>query len=105
MFHSDAPSFAGHNGFAHSYMHDIFAKAGFENINVETFYKNERIINDKSIPYSLFHLKGTKKQIILLASDKISQGIKCLGKTDFVNCDNFSLPAEIILISGFSHKF
>jgi len=59
-FHAKYPDFDGHNGFEHSALTAIATKAGFSNIEIETFYHDTKTFIRKESPYSLFILDATK---------------------------------------------
>ena len=59
-FHKNEPDFKGHNGFDQEELKDILIKSGFKNVEIKTFYKDKKVIQDKEINYSLFLLKARK---------------------------------------------
>jgi len=59
-FHKDDPEFNGHSGFDHEYIANVFRKAGFVNIKIETFYHSEVQVLGETVPYSLFCISGKK---------------------------------------------
>lgn len=59
-FHKDYPDFDGHNGFDQKDLKDILIDAGFKNVESHSFYYNDKMIEGKKIPYSLFILTGRK---------------------------------------------
>lgn len=60
-FHSQEKDFKGHNGFNHDALKSQLEKVGFKDIDVNTFYKDERIIVEKSVEFSLFLMVGKKE--------------------------------------------
>ncbi|MDD7793161.1 class I SAM-dependent methyltransferase [Clostridium sp. 'White wine YQ'] len=59
-FHKNEPDFRGHNGFEQEELKNILLKNSFKDIEVNTFYKDKKVIDDKEIGYSLFLLKARK---------------------------------------------
>jgi len=60
-FHKKYPEFDGHNGFNHDNLKNILISAGFEDVEVNTFFDGEKIVQDEKIKYSLFLMKARKK--------------------------------------------
>jgi len=60
-FHKRYPEFDGHNGFNHDKLKNILISAGFEDVEVNTFFYGEKIVQDEKIKYSLFLMKARKK--------------------------------------------
>ncbi len=60
-FHAHEPNYDGHNGFSHEFIKEQFLCAGFFDVEVGTFYKDEVIRLEKKVPYSLFYATGVKK--------------------------------------------
>jgi ubiquinone/menaquinone biosynthesis C-methylase UbiE len=59
-FHRKYPDFDGHNGFKHSELTNVLVEVGFKDIEINTFFYDEKTIDDEKIKYSLFLLKGRK---------------------------------------------
>lgn len=59
-FHKEYPDFDGHNGFDQNDLKDILIKAGFKDIESNTFFYDEKIIEGEKINYSLFLMKARK---------------------------------------------
>ncbi|MBL4932166.1 class I SAM-dependent methyltransferase [Clostridium paridis] len=59
-FHRNEPDFKGHNGFDQEELKSILLKIGFRDVEIKTFYRDEKVIDDKEIDYSLFLLKARK---------------------------------------------
>jgi len=59
-FHKNYPDFDGHNGFNQDYLKKVLISAGFEDVEIYTFYYNKKVIEGEIINYSLFLIKGRK---------------------------------------------
>lgn len=59
-FHKKYPDFDGHNGFNQEKLKSILLKVGFNDIESNTFYYDEKIIEGQKINYSLFLMKARK---------------------------------------------
>ncbi|MHB8130326.1 MAG: class I SAM-dependent DNA methyltransferase [Mobilitalea sp.] len=59
-FHRNYPEFDGHNGFNQENLKKILLKEGFHDIESETFFYDEKMINGQKINYSLFLMKARK---------------------------------------------
>lgn len=59
-FHKNEPDFKGHNGFDQEELKNILIKAGFKDVEINTFYEDKKVLDDKEIDYSLFLLKARK---------------------------------------------
>lgn len=62
-FHKGEPDFDGHNGFNQEILKNILTGAGFNDTESKTFYYDEKIIEGKSVGYSLFLMKARKCSI------------------------------------------
>jgi 2-polyprenyl-3-methyl-5-hydroxy-6-metoxy-1,4-benzoquinol methylase len=60
-FHKNELNFDGHNGFNQNDLKQLLIGAGFEEVEVHTFYYDKKRIEDESINYSLFLIKGRKR--------------------------------------------
>ena len=60
-FHKKYPDFDGHNGFNQSDLKNILVDCGFTDVESNTFYHNEKIIEGEKINYSLFLMKARKQ--------------------------------------------
>jgi ubiquinone/menaquinone biosynthesis C-methylase UbiE len=59
-FHKNYPEFDGHNGFNQDDLKNTLINCGFKDIEANTFYYDEKIIESKEVKYSLFLMKGRK---------------------------------------------
>lgn len=59
-FHKEYPDFNGHNGFNKEKLRNILNTAGFNEVESNTFFYDEKIIEDQKINYSLFLMKARK---------------------------------------------
>ncbi|WP_238885271.1 class I SAM-dependent methyltransferase [Clostridium sp. YIM B02551] len=59
-FHRNEPHFKGHNGFDQEELKNILIKIGFRDVEIKTFYRDKKVIDDKEFGYSLFLLKARK---------------------------------------------
>jgi ubiquinone/menaquinone biosynthesis C-methylase UbiE len=59
-FHKKYPDFDGHNGFNQDSLRNILISAGFKDIESNTVFYGEKIIDDVKINYSLFLMKARK---------------------------------------------
>ena len=59
-FHKDHPDFDGHNGFNQEELKKILVNAGFDDIQSNTFFYDEKVIDSEKISYSLFLIKARK---------------------------------------------
>ena len=59
-FHKEYPDFDGHNGFNQEELKRILVSAGFEDIEANTFFYDEKVVDGKKISYSLFLMKARK---------------------------------------------
>ena len=59
-FHKDHPEFDGHNGFNQDELKNILINAGFNDIESNTFFYDEKIIESEKVNYSLFLMKARK---------------------------------------------
>jgi len=59
-FHKDQPDFDGYNGFDHEELKNILSRAGFNDIESNTFFYDEKIIDGQKVNYSLFLMKARK---------------------------------------------
>ena len=59
-FHKEYPDFDGHNGFNQEELKRTLVSAGFNNIESNTFFYDEKVIGDKKTNYSLFIMKARK---------------------------------------------
>ncbi|MFT9497967.1 class I SAM-dependent DNA methyltransferase [Anaerosolibacter sp.] len=59
-FHKEYPDFDGHNGFNQEELSKALVRAGFDNIESNTFFLDEKTIEDTRIDYSLFLMKARK---------------------------------------------
>jgi len=59
-FHKKYTDFDGHNGFNQEKLKSILLKIGFDDIESNTFYYDEKIIDGQKINYSLFLMKARK---------------------------------------------
>ncbi|WP_263486814.1 class I SAM-dependent methyltransferase [Clostridium estertheticum] len=59
-FHKKYQDFDGHNGFIQDDLKNILIGAGFKDIEANTVFYGEKIIEDQKINYSLFLMKARK---------------------------------------------
>lgn len=59
-FHKEYPDFDGHNGFNQGELKKVLIKAGFNEVESETFYFDQKNIDGKMVNYSLFIMKAAK---------------------------------------------
>ena len=59
-FHKEEKDFNGHNGFNQNELKNVLLETGFEEVVTNTFYKNEKLIEEMKVPYSLFLMVGRK---------------------------------------------
>ena len=59
-FHKKYPDFDGHNGFNQEKLKSILISAGFNDIESNTFFYDEKIIEGQKVNYSLFLMKARK---------------------------------------------
>jgi len=59
-FHKNYPDFDGHNGFDQKELKSILISAGFNDVESNTFYYDEEMIDDQKVNYSLFLMKARK---------------------------------------------
>ena len=59
-FHKKYPEFNGHNGFSQTELKTILINIGFKDIEIRTFFDDEKIIENEKINYSLFIVKAKK---------------------------------------------
>ena len=60
-FHEEETTFNGYDGFEHEEMNKLLCEAGFEDIQIHTFYHDEKDVVGHAIPYSLFCASGIKR--------------------------------------------
>ncbi len=60
LFHSEEEGFDGHDGFDQQALSEELKKYGFKTTVSHTFFKAEKIKNNKRVPYSLFVLVAEK---------------------------------------------
>ncbi|MBU3093386.1 class I SAM-dependent methyltransferase [Clostridium sp. CF011] len=59
-FHKEHPDFDGHNGFNQENLKSILISAGFNDIESNSFFYGEKIVEGNKINYSLFLMKARK---------------------------------------------
>lgn len=59
-FHKEEKDFNGHNGFNQNELKNVLLETGFEEVVTNTFYKDEKLIEEIKVPYSLFLMVGRK---------------------------------------------
>ena len=59
-FHKEYPDFDGHNGFNQEELKRILVSDGFDDIESNTFFYDEKVVEGKKINYSLFLIKARK---------------------------------------------
>ncbi|SHH69713.1 hypothetical protein [Clostridium grantii] len=61
-FHKEYEDFDGHNGFNQEDLKDILTSVGFKDIQSNTFFYDEKIIEGQKVSYSLFLMKASKNE-------------------------------------------
>lgn len=59
-FHKNHTDFDGHNGFNQEKLKDILINIGFNEVESNSFYFDEKLIGDEKVKYSLFIMTGRK---------------------------------------------
>ncbi|SMC19780.1 Methyltransferase domain-containing protein [Clostridium acidisoli DSM 12555] len=59
-FHKEEKDFNGHNGFNQNYLKSVLLETGFKEAEVNTFYKDEKLVEEREVEYSLFLMVGRK---------------------------------------------
>lgn len=59
-FHKKELEFKGHNGFSQTKLKNILIDTGFKDVEIQTFFYGEKIIEDEKISYSLFIVRAKK---------------------------------------------
>jgi len=59
-FHGEEKDFNGHNGFNQKSLRSLLLKIGFKEVEVNTFYNDEKIVKNINVKYSLFLMTGIK---------------------------------------------
>ncbi len=59
-FHKKYPDFDGHNGFNQERLKNMLLSTGFDDVESNSFYHAEKIVDGEKIKYSLFLLKARK---------------------------------------------
>ena len=59
-FHKKYPEYDGHNGFNQEALKNILINSGFKDIESNTFFYGEKIIEGQKVNYSLFLMKARK---------------------------------------------
>ena len=57
-FHKNEPGFDGHNGFSEGEVKHTLQQCGFQSISLQTVFSGNKLIDEKSVPYSLFLAKA-----------------------------------------------
>ena len=59
-FHKEEKDFNGHNGFNQNALKNVLLETGFKEVDVNTFYKDEKLVEEIKVEYSLFLMVGRK---------------------------------------------
>ena len=59
-FHKEEKDFNGHNGFNQNALKNVLLETGFKGVEVNTFYKDEKLVEETKVEYSLFLMVGRK---------------------------------------------
>lgn len=59
-FHKEEKDFNGHNGFNQNDLKSLLLKTRFKEVDVNTFYEDEKLVADIKVKYSLFLMVGKK---------------------------------------------
>lgn len=96
-FHKEEKDFNGHNGFNQNELKNVLLETGFGEVVTNTFYKNEKLIEEMKVPYSLFlmvgrkSIKSLKTQILQLENDLLRPEIRqSAEKTSELLADGFT---------------
>lgn len=59
-FHKEEKDFNGHNGFNQNALKNVLLETGFKEVEANTFYEDEKIVEQMKVKYSLFLMAGRK---------------------------------------------
>lgn len=59
-FHKNYSDYDGHNGFNQEELKNLLVNAGFKDVESNTFFYGEKIIEEEKVNYSLFLMKARK---------------------------------------------
>lgn len=59
-FHKEEKDFNGHNGFNQNELKNILLETGFKEVEANTFYEDEKVVEEMKVKYSLFLMTGRK---------------------------------------------
>ena len=59
-FHKEEKDFNGHNGFNQNALKNVLLEIGFKEAEVNTFFKDEKLVEETKVEYSLFLMVGRK---------------------------------------------
>ncbi len=59
-FHKEEKDFNGHNGFNQNELKNLLQKIGYKDIEANTFFNDEKIVEEAAVKYSLFLMIGRK---------------------------------------------
>ena len=59
-FHKEEKDFNGHNGFNQNDLKNVLLETGFKEVEANTFYKDEKLVEEMKVKYSLFLMIGRK---------------------------------------------
>lgn len=59
-FHKEEKDFNGHNGFNQNALKNVLLEIGFKEVEANTFYEDEKIVEQMKVKYSLFLMAGRK---------------------------------------------
>lgn len=59
-FHKEEKDFNGHNGFNQNDLKNVLLETGFKEVDVNTFYEDEKLVEEMKVKYSLFLMVGRK---------------------------------------------
>ena len=59
-FHKEEKDFNGHNGFNQNDLKNVLLETGFKEVHANTFYEDEKLVEEMKVKYSLFLMVGRK---------------------------------------------
>ena len=59
-FHKEEKDFNGHNGFNQNDLKNALLETGFKKVETNTFYEDEKVVEEMKVKYSLFLMVGRK---------------------------------------------
>jgi Methylase involved in ubiquinone/menaquinone biosynthesis len=59
-FHKEEKDFNGHNGFNQNDLKNVLLETGLKDVEANTFYEDEKVVEEMNVKYSLFLMVGRK---------------------------------------------